>query len=51
MSATFKCGDDRYTVTIKKEPLNDKLSSTVSEEVYEQLSNPSEIVNTYFLQS
>ncbi len=51
MSATFKCGDDRYTVTIKKEPQIEKLSSTLSSEVYEQLSNPSEIVKTYFLQS
>jgi hypothetical protein len=49
MSATFKCGEDRYTVTIKKESQTDKNFTQLSKEVYEQLINPSEDVKEYFL--
>tara|TARA_E500000331_G_scaffold9124_1_gene8538 strand:- start:169 stop:324 length:156 start_codon:yes stop_codon:yes gene_type:complete len=51
MSATFKCGDESYTVTIKKESQSNKNFTQLSKEVYEQLINPSDDVKEYFLQS
>ena len=51
MSATFKCGENRYIMTIESVKETDKEPHTLSSEIYEQLVNPSEIVETYFLQS